>query len=122
MSLTKQDLTDIRGVILDALDVAVNPRLDGIEEEMNQQKIVLDEHTRFHNDHTNRMRLLNDKVDGVDNKLLGIEADVKELYEITKKHTKFLNDKNFDKLSQADKLRQLHAEILALADQLKIEL
>jgi hypothetical protein len=31
MSLSKQDLTDIRDVVLDALDVAVNPRLDALE-------------------------------------------------------------------------------------------
>ena len=34
MSLTKQDLKDIRGVVLDALDVAVNPRLDVIEQDV----------------------------------------------------------------------------------------
>lgn len=35
MSLTTQDLTGIRDVIPDALDVAVNPRFDHLEERMD---------------------------------------------------------------------------------------
>lgn len=42
MSLTGQDLSDIRGVVLEALDVAVNPRLDALENSLDKVETRLD--------------------------------------------------------------------------------
>jgi hypothetical protein len=52
MSLTKQDLVEIRNVVLDALDVAVNPRLESIEKTLDEHTVTLAEHTATLAEHT----------------------------------------------------------------------
>jgi hypothetical protein len=56
----------------------------------------------------------------LDNRLEAIEADIKELYVMVGSDVPF--DKKFAKLSPDQKLRKLHAAVLALADQLHVEL
>ncbi len=73
MSLTKQDLSDIREVILDALDVAVNPRFDDLEARMVNQETAQHETNR-------RLSLVEIKLDDVDGKVTALHNDVVELY------------------------------------------
>ena len=72
MSLTKQDLKDISGVIVET----VGPMFEDVGEQiyelkvgLHEQKIVLDEHTRTLHEQGNRLRLLTDKIDTIDGKL-----------------------------------------------------
>jgi hypothetical protein len=45
MPLTKQDLSDILDIVLEALDVVVNPRFDRLESKIERSLIVQAEHS-----------------------------------------------------------------------------
>ena len=124
MGLTKQDLADIRSVttevVMEALEEVVNPRLDALEQEMRENSVVLNEHTRLHHEHANRLRILTDKSDDILGRLEAVEVDIKELYNLFDAGTPF--DKKFVHLPPEQKVRKLHAAVLALAEQLHVEL
>ena len=73
MSLTKQDLRDIRDVVLEALDVAMNPRLDHLEERMDNQESAQQETNR-------RLFSVENQVNRLDGKVTALHNDVVELY------------------------------------------
>lgn len=101
MALTQQDLTDIRDVVLKALDIAVNPRLDGLEAGQAKHGMILNEHTQILNEHTEiltqhsrilqehglvlsqhgqRLERIELTMDHVSGELTALQADIKELY------------------------------------------
>lgn len=110
MTLTTQDLDQIRNVMLEAIEVAVNPRLDDIEATQEKQTSILQEHSVILNEHsailqehsvilnehsrnlgehsqilrehTNKLDSLTESVDDIKGHLQALEADVKELYRI----------------------------------------
>lgn len=137
MSLTKQDLGDIRDVVLEAIDVAVSPRLDRLEAIAEEHTRLLQEHSRqLHEhgeilrDHGQRLTNLETKVDRVERKVDHLEgeikalyADVKELHRITgelERH--IMSETRFAKLSTEQKLRRLYTDIMALARHLGVTL
>lgn len=87
MSLTKKDLSDIRYVILDALDVAVNPRLDLLEEDVSSLKSdvsgLKSDVSSLKSDVSylrNDMREVKDTLRNLDGRVEALEADIKEIY------------------------------------------
>lgn len=122
MSLTKQDLTDIRSVLLDALDAVVNPRFDRVEAQLDEHSKILNEHSQILADHGRRLVAIEQKVDNLDGQLRAIEADVKELYATTGKPLTIAFDNKLSKLLPEQQLRKLHTAIVSLAKQPHVEL
>jgi septal ring factor EnvC (AmiA/AmiB activator) len=127
MSLTKDDLNDIRTVVLDALDVAVNPRLDRIEAQLDEHSetlaehtSILNEHTRILNEHGHRLTRVENKLETLDGRIQALEADIKELYALI--GTSAPLDKDFTKLSSEQQVQKLYAAVISLADQLHVAL
>lgn len=154
MSLTKQDLADIRGVVVDAInesfEVLSAPRFDALESRMGGLEGRMDGLEGRMDRLEGRMDSLDGRMDGLDgqmnsqtigiletnrtlrsvvDRLDAIEADIKRLkndvmalYQLTATPILPAFSKTFDKLSNEDKVRTLHAHTLALAKQLNIEL
>lgn len=129
MSLTKDDLTDIRTVILEALEVAVNPRFDSLESKVDklegrmdglEARMLAQESAQRETNH--RLTSVEAKLENVDGRLQAIEADVKELYGMVGKVVPASFDKDFAKLSPEQKLHKLHAHLHTLARHMQIEL
>lgn len=127
MALTKQDITDIRNVVLDALDTVVNPRFDRIEAQLEKHSDILTEHTtilaehgQILNQHGRGLTAIESGLDSIEGHLQAIEADIKELYALAHHGVPF--DKKFANLPPDQKVRKLHAAILTLAKQLHVEL
>ena len=74
MSLTKQDLTDIRDVVLDALDVAVNPRLDSLEAHVDRLDLRMDSLETKVDRLEGRMDGLEGKMDGLESRMDNLEG------------------------------------------------
>ena len=130
MSLTKQDLKDIRGVVLDALDVAVNPRLDVIESDIDELKTDVAELktdvTELKTDVStlkSDMRQVKGSLISLEDKVITLEADIKEIYLMLADFQKAqLPDKQFKKLNLEQKLLKINAELLATAKEAGISL
>jgi predicted nuclease with TOPRIM domain len=124
MSLTKQDLTDIRTVVLDALEAVVEPRFDALEGRMDNVEGGLDKVEgglqgleREQATTNQRLSSLEQKVDNLDGRLEALENDIKALYEMTPPSARqtHVASPSYKKLSQQDKLVVLNQELLALA-------
>lgn len=130
MSLTKQDLKDIRGVVLDALDVAVNPRLDVIESDIDELKTDVAELktdvTELKTDVStlkSDMRQVKGSLISLEDKVITLEADIKEIYLMLADLQKAqLPDKQFKKINLEQKLLKINAELLATAKEAGISL
>lgn len=116
MSLTKQDLTDIRDIVLDALDVAVNPRLDALEGSAAELKSDVAE---LKSD----MREVKGSLSSLEGKVEALESDVKEMYRmIAELQKNTAPNKQFKKLTLEEKLLKINAELLAAAREAGISL
>jgi uncharacterized coiled-coil protein SlyX len=126
MSLTKQDLADIRTVVYDAINDsfealsaprfdALEERIDGLESRMSAQESAQQETNR-------RLTSIETKLEAIESDIETLKNDVKALYELTGKPLLPSFDKEFEKLSKEDKVRTLHAYTLKLAKQLNIHL
>ncbi len=124
MTLTEQNLTQIRGVILEALDVVVIPRFESIENTLGEHSKLLNQHSDTLTNHGVRLAGIEEKLDVVDGRSIAIENDVKELYFLydnLEKHT-MITHTRFAKLSSERKLRIIQGEILTMARSLRINL
>lgn len=130
MSLTKQDLSDIRGVVLDALDVAVNPRLDALEEGMDELKqdvtvlkqdvsVLKQDVTELKSD----MREVKTSLNSLEGKVTALEADVKEIYAMLADMQKSSpEDKRLKKLSVNQKILEAYELVLSAAKEAGVKL
>ncbi len=135
MSLTADDLTQIRSLVveavLEALEIAVNPRLDAIEADIEVLKADVAELKADVAELKADMRSvkaqlteLNQRVsnierfaDNASNRLETIENDITALYELidTKPVSKFANNKQYLALPFDQKLIELDKEVHHLA-------
>lgn len=142
MSLTKDDLTAIRGIIVDAFEQLSVPRFDALEERMDRMETKMDGMEKRMDRMDGRMgsmeghmaaqestqRETNRRLDKIEAKLETIEDeietlknDVMALYELVGKSAPTL-DETFDISTNEQKLRTLHTYITRLAKQLNIQL
>lgn len=123
MSLTKQDLVDIRGVVLDALDVAVNPRLDVIESDIDELKTDVSELKSDFSELKSDMRKVKKSLENLEGRVEALESDVREIYLMQKNLQKSqAPNKQFNKLTLEQKLLKINAELLATAKEAGISL
>ena len=120
MSLTKQDLKDIRIVVLDAIDFAVTPRLETLEAKVSNLE---SEFRSFKSEVNARLYNIESQLDTVDGRLKAVEADVKELYLLASKKLSFdFGSKKYQKLPNHKKIQILDREISLVAKDLGIAL
>lgn len=120
MSLTKQDLKDIRNVVLEALEVAVIPRLDALEAEVAALK---SEVASFKAETSRRLDALEAQMKNTNGRLTALENDVKELYHMIDKKPSFgFGSKEYQKLPSEDKIHILDHEVGALAKDMGVTL
>lgn len=136
MSLTKQDLADIHNLVLEALDVVVNPRFDRIEAQLDEHSETLAQHTATlaehskilaqHTDtlaeHGRRLSSIENLLADLDGRLSALENDVKELYGMAGQPTDHRRNKKFAALPPEQRLRQIYGEVLTLAREMHVEL
>lgn len=122
MSLTKDDLTQIRFVINDAFETLAIPRFEAIESKLDEHSAILNEHASLLKDHSNQLRGLHEKVDNIEGRLKAIEADIKELYHLVGQTSSTASAKKFAKLNTEQKMLSMYNDFQALAKQLGIKL
>jgi uncharacterized coiled-coil protein SlyX len=146
MSLTAEDLTQIRTVVVDAvndaIDLLVTPRfdevdarmdglegrMDGLEGRMDKFDARMDklegrmsQQESAQTETNRRLSSIERTLSSIDARLETLENDVKALYELVGEQAPEF-DKAYIKLSTEDKLRTIHTHSLRLAKQLGIEL
>jgi len=131
MSLSKDDLKAIRELFLEAFDAVAMPQFEAIHKKLNEHDEKFDRveaHLTEHDkqlavieahltEHDRTLTVIRRDVAGIDGRLQAVEADVKELYRIAKNRGSRLS-----KLKPEERVRQLYADVQALARQLNVEL
>lgn len=84
MSLTEQDLDQIRTVVVDAInesfEVLSAPRFDQLESQLAKHTVMLGEHSSTLLGQGRQLAKIETTVSNIDGRLQAIESDVKELY------------------------------------------
>lgn len=137
MSLTDEDITQVRDVVVSALQELILPRFDehdqrfdAIEQDLRQVKedvrvlkedvAVLKEDVRVLKDD---MREAKGSLSRLEDRVEALEADVKELYSMIVASTKSSNgDKKFAKLSIEQKVLQMYENVKLLAQEAGVTL
>lgn len=138
MSLTKQDLSDIRGVVVDAInesfEVLSVPRFDALEARMDRIELHMDSFEARLERQEKELRDFRDKVqvrfDQMDvqmqelnAKITMLDEDVNTLYALLESYkTANPGQKAFTRLSIEKKLATLHTELHKTAKQAGIDL
>jgi archaellum component FlaC len=130
MSLTAQDLKDIRTIVIDAFETLSTPRFDEIDERFkkvdarfeNLEVRVGNIKTRVGQIET-RLGSIDNRLENIEGRLEALENDVKDLYRITAAiQSGTITDKQFASQSTEKKLFTINAEVLALAKKLGVSL
>lgn len=95
--------------MLDALDVAVNPRLDALETSMEGIETRMEGVETRLSGIESEQRIMREWIERIDNRLGGIESDIKEIYD----RIVVLEKKDKDQLTIQDK-QELERQIAAL--------
>jgi chromosome segregation ATPase len=130
MSLSKEDLADIRTLIvegtMEALNAVVIPRLDehdkrfeAIDKRFDQIEAHLAEHDRRFDALDRRLDNIEHRLTKLEGRVEALENDVKELYDLV---PAWARDSDNANLSPEERLRQLYGSVQALAHELNIEL
>lgn len=109
--------------MLDALDVAVNPRLDAIEGDIDELKtdvsVLKTDVSALKSD----MRQVKKSLERLEGRVEALEADIREIYLMLADLQKSqVPNKQFKKLTLEQKLLKINAELLATAKEAGISL
>ena len=149
MSLTKQDLSQIRTVFNEAFEALAVPRFDAIEERLDRienrvdhvEKVqdehsetlrehsvmlqehgkTLREHSAMLREHSEQLNNLQQTATNIEGRLTALEADVKELYRMLAKRQNGLPD-DLSKKDTEQKVIAMYQDVLAIAKQLGVRL
>lgn len=145
MSLTKQDLSDIRGVVVDAINESfevlsvprfdalearmdrIETRMDRIELRMDSFEARLERQEKELHDFRDKVQVRFDQMDAqmqeLNAKITMLDEDVKTLYALLESYKTVSSDqKAFTRLSIEKKLATLHTELHKTAKQAGIDL
>lgn len=137
MSLSKQDLVAVSGVVSDAIRLVVEPRFDHLEAKVDGLETKVDKLDgrmgstegaikrleQAQRETNRRLGSLETKMDDALGRLESLENDVKEIYQMLAGLQKQgLSDPKFSKLSAEKRLLTVHAELVTLAKQLNVKL
>lgn len=137
MSLTDEDITQVRDVVVSAIEALVLPRFDALEADMAEVKedirelkedvSVLKEDVRVLKEDVRmlktEMREVKEGLNRLDGRVEALEADIKELYRMTAEGPKrSVADQKFAKLSFDKKVLQMYEDVKLLAQEAGITL
>lgn len=123
MSLTKQDLSDVRDVIIGAIDTMVSPRFDTLEQDVSVLKsdvsVLKSDVSSLKSEMIEVKRSLHNLV----GKAEGLENDVREIYTMLAELQKDNRaNKRFSRMSLEEKLLQTHTDLVQLAKEAGVSL
>jgi chromosome segregation ATPase len=122
MSLTDEDLSQVRDVMVEAIQAVAVPRFDALETDIAEIKTdvaALKEDVAVLKEDVAVLRREMHEVKGslgrIDGRVEALEADIKELYAMVKRQQPTYVDKQFDKLSVEQKILQTYANLKTIA-------
>jgi chromosome segregation ATPase len=122
MSLTNEDLSQVRDVMVEAIQAVVVPRFDALATDIAEIKAdvaVLKEDVAVLKEDAavlkHEIREVKDSLGRLDGRIEALEADIKELYAMVKQQKPTYEDKQFDKLSVEQKILQTYANLKTIA-------
>ena len=128
MALSKEDMQQIREVIIEGVEAVTGPRFDALESDVAELKSDVVELKSdvigLKTDMAEVMgsvRVLNMSMDELSGRVEALENDIKEIYIMLANETQ-ITDKKFAKFSIEDKLLKLNAELISTAKQAGIVL
>jgi chromosome segregation ATPase len=130
MSLTKDDIDQVRDVVVSAIEALVIPRFDehdkrfdALEKRFDSLEERVDALANDVVDLKKDMREAKNHLANIEGRLEALEADIKELYGMVEKIQRHNGArKSFDKLSFEQKTIQVYEDIRALAQEAGIAL
>lgn len=121
MSLTKEDISQIRDIVIEGMELFTAP----IHDKLDEHSRKLDEHSEILKEHSNRLTAIESRLTSIEERLDWIEGqiqailnDIKELYDLTA----IKLDPNFEKLDDEAKIRTLYKYVTATAKAMNIKL
>ena len=128
MALSKEDMQQIREVIIEGVEAVTGPRFDALESDVAELKSDVVELKSdvigLKTDMAEVMgsvRVLNMSMDELSGRVEALENDIKEIYIMLANQTQ-ITDKKFAKFSLEEKLLKLNAELISTAKQAGIVL
>lgn len=128
MSLTKEDVSQIRDIVIEGMELFTTPiheKLDEHSRILREHSRLLGEHSRLLYEHSNRftaieLRLskIEDRLDWIEGQIQALLSDIKELYDLTAVKL----DPNFQKLDDEAKIRTLYKYVTETAKAMNIKL
>ena len=120
MSLTKQDLSEVKeivvGAIVEAIDTMVSPRFDILEADVAELKTDVAILKSDVSTLKTEMREVKQTLQTMDGRMEALENDVRELYGMVAELQKAKKENHkFNKLPLEKKILQTHAELLLIA-------
>lgn len=130
MSLTKEDLSEVRDVVVEALEAIVLPRFDTLEGDVAVLKtdvaVLKTDVAELKTDVVKLqqdMREVKGTLKNIDDRVTTMENDIKEIYYMIANLQKTQSaGKKFSKLSLEQKLLKINQELLIAAKEAGIEL
>lgn len=136
MSLTKEDLSQVRDVVVEAIQELILPRFDehdkrltAIEQDVRGLKEdvrVLKDDVRVLKDDVRvlkeQMREVGVSIGRIEGRLEAVEADIKELYDLLDTQKPSYADKQFAKLSVERKVLNMYEDVKLLAQEAGVAL
>lgn len=121
MSLTDEDLSQVRGVVVDAIQELILPRFDEHDKRFEAIEADLREVKEDVRSLKADMHEVKDRLGHLEGRVEALEADVKELYVIAKQHSTYA-DKNFRELSVEQKVLRMYEDVKLLAQEAGVTL
>ena len=128
MALSKEDMQQIREVIIEGVEAVTGPRFDALESDVAELKSDVVELKSdvigLKTDMAEVMgsvRVLNMSMDELSGRVEALENDIKEIYIMLANQTQ-ITDKKITKFSLEEKLLKLNAELISTAKQAGIVL
>ena len=128
MALSKEDMQQIREVIIEGVEAVTGPRFDALESDVAELKSDVVELKSdvigLKTDMAEVMgsvRVLNMSMDELSGRVEALENDIKEIYIMLANETQ-ITDKKITKFSLEEKLLKLNAELISTAKQAGIVL
>lgn len=122
MSLTDEDLSQVRDVVVSAIQELVLPRFDEHDRRLQAIESDIRELKEDVGILKADMREVKDRLSHLEGRVEAIEADVKELYIMLKAQRPTYADKKFAKLSVEQKVLQMYEDVKLLAQEAGVTL
>lgn len=126
MSLTTQDLANIRNVVVDAINKSFEalsaPRFDALEVRMDRLEARVASLESHVSTLKRRVGAIEDRLARIEADIETLKNDVETLYHLASNPTLTILDKDFKKLNNKEKLRLLRSYLYKIAEQTHVKL